>query len=93
MIEKIERRMLTDYNTISQSTVTEIARYREPPYPVHTVLQAALLLLGEDEQTTEVVNKREYNKFKWEVFAPVDKLIYVSNISQTDMVRGSKDAT
>ena len=60
MIQKLERQILTDYNTISQSTVTEIARYREPPYPVHTVLQAALLLLGEDEQTTEVVTKREY---------------------------------
>ena len=53
-MEKLERRLQADYDTIKQSTMTEIARYREPPYPVHKVLQAALLLLGEDEQTTEV---------------------------------------
>ena len=45
------RRMILD---MDRWTIAEIRSYSRPPPVVHTVLQAALLLLGEDERTTSV---------------------------------------
>jgi hypothetical protein len=41
---------------MDKNTMGEIRRYSHPPEGVHKVMQAALLLLGDDEYTTFVCN-------------------------------------
>ena len=40
---------------MSKDTLSELRRYSAPPEVVHKVMIAALLLLGEDEHTTQVI--------------------------------------
>lgn len=39
---------------MDSKTVAEIRRYQNPPKILHKVIQGALLLVGEDEDTTDV---------------------------------------
>jgi len=39
---------------MGRKLMTEIRRYQNPPPAMHRIMQSALLLLGEDEDTTDV---------------------------------------
>ena len=39
---------------MDKRTMSEVRRYQTPPVMMHHVMQGALLLLGEDEDTTDV---------------------------------------
>ena len=55
-IAQIEREQATHDTVLAmdKKTMSEIRRYHNPPPMMHRVIQAALLLLGEDEITTSV---------------------------------------
>ena len=46
-----------DILDMDRKTMSEMRSYNRPPMILHRVLQAALLLLGEDEETTSVGNE------------------------------------
>ena len=39
---------------MDRNTMSEVKRYSKPPAGLHPVMQASLLLLGEEEDTTQV---------------------------------------
>ena len=49
-----------DVLTLDRRTMSEMRSYNRPPKVLHEVLQAALLLLGEDEETTAVGDVLDY---------------------------------
>ena len=53
MVYKLRKQIGKTYD-IDQTTMSEIARYNNPPSPVTHVMQACLMLLGEDEESIEV---------------------------------------
>jgi len=54
-VELLER-MPANKNVLDmgRKLMTEIRRYQNPPTAMHRIMQSALLLLGEDEDTTDV---------------------------------------
>ena len=55
LVELLER-MPANKNVLDmgRKLMTEIRRYQNPPPAMHRIMQSALLLLGEDEDTTDV---------------------------------------
>ena len=55
-VERLDRlhRLHTSILDMDKKTMTEVRRYHKPPPRVHRVMQAALLVLGEDEESTAV---------------------------------------
>jgi len=55
LVELLER-MPKNKNVLDmgRKLMTEIRRYQNPPKAMHRIMQSALLLLGEDEDTTDV---------------------------------------
>jgi len=55
LVELLER-MPASKNVLDmgRKLMTEIRRYQNPPPAMHRIMQSALLLLGEDEDTTDV---------------------------------------
>ena len=62
LVELLER-MPANKNVLDmgRKLMTEIRRYQNPPPAMHRIMQSALLLLGEDEDTTDVrINLTSY---------------------------------
>ena len=62
LVELLER-MPANKNVLDmgRKLMTEIRRYQNPPPAMHRIMQSALLLLGEDEDTTDVrINVTSY---------------------------------
>lgn len=55
-VERLIRleRLHTSILDMDRKTMTEVRRYSKPPPRVHRVIQAALLMLGQDEEATAV---------------------------------------
>jgi len=55
LVELLER-MPANKNVLDmgRKLMTEVRRYQNPPPAMHRIMQSALLLLGEDEDTTDV---------------------------------------
>ena len=65
LVELLER-MPANKNVLDmgRKLMTEIRRYQNPPPAMHRIMQSALLLLGEDEDTTDVrINVTSYTSF------------------------------
>jgi len=65
LVELLER-MPANKNVLDmgRKLMTEIRRYQNPPPAMHRIMQSALLLLGEDEDTTDVRISRQ--TFNWD---------------------------
>ena len=69
LVELLER-MPANKNVLDmgRKLMTEIRRYQNPPPAMHRIMQSALLLLGEDEDTTDV---RTTNNYAHKLYRPI----------------------